>query len=94
MIKMKAKRDKTKAELEVLYDTIKGMDPASDDYARIVDQIQKLEEVMDKKRNRLSADGILSAVASIGSLLLVINAEEIGQKILSGRAFSFIRKIR
>lgn len=93
MIKMK-KRNKTQAELEVLYDTIKGMDPASDDYSKIVDQIQKLEGVANEKRNRPTADGILSAIASIGSLMLVLNAEEIGHKILSSKGFSFIRKIR
>lgn len=93
MIKTK-KRDKTKVELEVLYDTIKNMDPASDDYAKIVDQITKLEEIAAKKRNRPTADGILSAIASVGSLLLVLNAEEIGRKILSSKAFGFIRKIK
>lgn len=94
MIKMKRKQDKTKMELELLYDTIKNMDPASDDYAKIVDQISKLEEISAAKRNRPSADGVISAVASVGSLLLVLNAEEIGRKILSSRAFNFIRKVR
>lgn len=93
MIKMK-KRNKTQAELEVLYDTIKGMDPASDDYSKIVDQIQKLETVAKEKRNRPTADGILSAIASVGSLMLVLNAEEIGHKILSSKGFGFIRKMR
>lgn len=94
MIKMKKRVDKTKAELEVLYDTIKNMDPASDNYAKIVDQITKLEEIAAKKRNRPTADGIMSSIASIGSLLLVLNAEEIGRKILSSRAFNFIRRIK
>lgn len=93
-LKILKKANKTKEELDVLYCTIKNMDPASPEYSAIVDQISKLEDIYAKQKNRPSADGILSVVGSLASLVLVLNAEEIGHKILTSKAFGFIKRIK
>lgn len=93
-LKRPKKGNKTKQELDVLYSTIKGMDPASPDYSAILDQIGKLEDIYAKQKNRPSADGILSVVGSLASLVLVLNAEEIGHKILTSKALGFIKRIK
>lgn len=91
MKKVKLKKvDKTDLELSCLYDTIRGMDPACDDYAKIVANIQKLEEVKAKKHTKLNADTVLTTLSSLVSVFAVLNFEKLG--VLTSKAIQFIKR--
>lgn len=64
-----------------------------DEYAKITDQIEKLQSLRDNpKRNRVSPDTIVTASANLLGILLIVGHEHVG--VITSRAFGLLRTVR
>lgn len=67
--------------------------PQNESYAKMVDNLVKLEDIRNAQRpDRLSRDTIATVSANLAGILLILNHERAG--VVTSKALSFITKLR
>lgn len=71
-----------------------GYDPHTDEYAKMVDQLDKLYKmkVLNKDENRVSKDTLLAVGANLLGIVLILGYER--AHVVTSKALSFILKTR
>lgn len=79
--------------IERLHKEMRETYPTTDDYAKFVDQLIKLQTLKDNSSpQRLSADAKATLFANLAGILLILNHERAG--IVTSKALSFVSKLR
>jgi len=78
---------------QALIELMRDHAPHEDDYAKAVDQIQKLHKLKEaEKPLTVSPDALVSAAATIASIMLIIKHEEFNA--IATKAIGFVPKPR
>lgn len=89
-------RDKTtlKDLSDHAIDLADHLDPASDEYSRIIKNLETIEGMRadQRKYTRITPDAILGAGASLGGILAVLHYEQLHP--VASKAFGLITKIK
>jgi len=77
-----------------LFDSLQGMEPDSDEYAKTADQLVKLYKLNDesKSKKRVSPDTLANLTGSLGSILAILIFEKSGH-IIATKALGFVTKL-
>lgn len=72
---------------------LRALDPASDEYAAVLDQLIKLHKMQDADRPAsISPDTLVMAATNLFGILLILNYER--TEIVTTKALGFISKTR
>ena len=91
------KTDATDPGLDkAIADLLDKMDDPSlllEDYAKMVDQLQKLYSIKnhEKKKDRVSADTMATIAAHLASIAIIVRHER--ENVLTTKALSFVHKL-
>lgn len=72
---------------------LEGINPASDEYATVLDKLEKLnalKEPQKEPKKRISPDALVSAGASLLGIVLILSYEQ--THVVTTKALSFITK--
>ena len=69
---------------------LKTLDPESDDYRRVLENVERIRSMRQKTR-RVSPDAIFSGAVTLTSILVILLFEEHGS-LLTSKAATFINK--
>lgn len=90
-----AKRKKSMLDREIdhAYERLKNLDPADEEYAKIVTNLQKLNEMkQSKKAYGVSNETWVKIGANLLGIGMILHAEE--TKIVTSKAINFVLKGR
>lgn len=94
MLTLKRKQEKTQLDEAITdaHQQLADLTADSPEYAKIVDQLDKLYKIKDpKSKDRTSLKDWIPVIASISGILVIIAYEQAGHSFTS-KAVSFIRK--
>lgn len=75
------------------YVDLNGYTAETDEYAKIVDHIVKLEAIRDSQRpDRLKLDTVVASATNLVGILLIVNHEYVG--VVTSKAMAFIKPLR
>lgn len=80
------------AEIVSAISHLNGINPASDEYAAIVDQITKLDALTNHKvkKTAVSKDALVAVAGNLAGILLILNYERVGA--VTSKALGFVMK--
>lgn len=79
--------------IERALQTMDNEDPTSDQYAKVVDQLQKLHEMKTtESKPRVSAETALTIGANLLGILMIVGHER--THIVTSKALGFVLKLR
>lgn len=78
-----------------LYESLQGMDPASEEYSKTADQLVKLYRLNDESQSkkRVSPDTLANLAGSLSGILAILLFEKSGHIIVT-KALGFVMKSR
>lgn len=82
---------KMRAEKARVLEALEFVEPGTEEYNNLINQLQQLNHA-HKGVFGVDANTLVSAIVSVGSVLLVLNHERVG--ILTSKAVGFIPKVR
>lgn len=88
----KAKKVKIKDIEQNMLEELAGLDPASDDYRRVVNNYATLKESRGKDSRRVSGDTLVKAGASIGGVLLLLAFER--NNVITTKLLGMLPKLK
>lgn len=94
MFTLKLDREPTGLEkaIDNVLSEMDGLSADSDEYAKMVNQLVKLHSMKTHESpRRPSPDALLSALASVASILLIVNFERV--HVVTSKALGFVPKI-
>ncbi|AWN03359.1 hypothetical protein PBI_COUNT_36 [Microbacterium phage Count] len=94
MLSKKTKQEKTQLEeaIEQVHEEMRSLTADSPEYAKCVDQLDKLYKIKDpKSKDRTVLKDWIPVIGSIGGVLVIIAYESMGHSLTS-KAVGFIRK--
>ena len=81
-----------KAEIDRLLVTIKSLDPQSDEYLACLARVEDLNRMLPKREKKaVDVNTVLSVAATIGIALLALYQEEIKDKVIRSKLWTWIR---
>lgn len=97
MFGKKATSEPTSLEIEEarLFSELKKWDVETEEYAKVLDRLSDLHEIKRRFENgsrRVSPDALVSAGASLGGILLIMNYERL--HVISSKAIQLLIKPR
>jgi DNA repair ATPase RecN len=78
--------------IDLALDKLEDLDPASDEYARIVEQLDKLHNMSPKKEASLKPEMLLNVAANLAGILAILNYER--AHVVTSKALGFVFKTR
>ena len=90
----KTPADPTALDLAIhdLYEALEEYKPTEDEYAKIADQLVKLENLRkDNSPDKISADTLAAIAGNIVGLGMILHFEKFG--VVTTKALGFIRKL-
>lgn len=77
-----------------LFDSLQGMEPDSDEYAKTADQLVKLYKLNDesKSKKRVSPDTLANLIGSLSGIVTILVFEKSGH-IIATKALGFVTKL-
>lgn len=77
-----------------LFDSLQGMEPDSDEYAKTADQLVKLYKLNDesKSKKRVSPDTLAQLIGSLSGIVTILVFEKSGH-IIATKALGFVTKL-
>jgi hypothetical protein len=67
-------------------------DPTSDEFAKIVDQLDKLHKMLPKKEPLVKPDTLIPVIGNLAGILAILNFER--ANVITTKALSFVMKTR
>ncbi len=78
--------------IEHVLNQLKALEPETDQYARIADQLEKLYKIKNENRSRrVSPDTLAGIIANLFGIGIIVGYEQ--KHIITSKALGFIRKI-
>ena len=79
--------------IDLATEELKKHHPASDDYKKIVDQLERLDKIAaSNKADRVSKDGLIAVLGNLAGIGLIINYERL--HVITTKAVGFVGKFR
>lgn len=75
---------------------LKGEDDDSEQYVKTIDNLAKLYKMKESlgTPDQVSKDAIITASASVGSILLILLFEGVGRGIITSKSLGFVPKLK
>jgi len=90
----KANAEPTRLE-KVIDDTLSKLqetDPTSDEFAKIVDQLEKLHKMLPKKESWAKPDTLIPVIGNLAGIVAILNFER--ANVITTKALGFVMKTR
>lgn len=71
---------------------LKDIDPASDEFARIVDQLEKLHKMHPKKEQFVKPETLIPVLGNLAGIVAILNYERV--HVITSKALGFVLKTR
>lgn len=80
-------------EVKRLFDQLKGLEPGTDEYNRVANEIKMFYDAkgMDKSKQKVDINVLIKAACYIGGLVLIMKYEEV--RVITTKAFSHIARL-
>lgn len=93
---LKKTKDPTPLDIAIqdVFNTLRGLDEAEEEYAQAVDQLVKLMKLKKEIEPswQPSPDALLAAIANVAGILLILNHERF--HVIATKAIGFVSKLR
>lgn len=84
--------NRAKRAINELYSELDCLNPAGEDYPKVVDQIVKLTELQNKKKLSVSPDVVLTVAGNLAAVLIVVKYEQLN--VIATKAFQIVKVFR
>ena len=93
MFQKNVSRSMLEDNLALLHARLKDLDPTSDEYGLVTDQITKLTKLLDHGSEKsASSDAIILAGANLLGILVVVAYEQ--KHVITTKAFGFVSRLK
>lgn len=69
---------------------LENLEPTSDEFAKIVDQLDKLYKMLPKKEPSVKPEALIAVAGNLAGILAILNFERAG--VITSKALGFVMK--
>lgn len=86
------KPNKLDQEIERIYEAMKVVEPASEEYSALTARLDDLQKLKKSKKWHVNPDTVFAGGVNLAGILLVLKHEEL--KVISSKAFGLVKKVK